>query len=218
MRRVPDNLAITLPPVHLHWDDVEHILNRFSDGMEALIEHRGFNYDSLKELKDHIKHDTISEIKMSARRREPPYGSRSVRVNADGVRVWADHAVAERATLITEFLRSRVLWYSWRPVGHWWYGVHGAIGMFLSMTVPGVISGFAPIPKAPRIILSAIAFLLLMSWTLSNRVWIGGSRIYLYPSVSHMGFWERNREKILVSAIISIMTGLIGFFLGRLTH
>ena len=218
MRPVQNNLSITLPPVHLYLDDLEHIIQRLSDGMEVLIEHRGFVYNSLEEVKDHIKRDTISELHISAGRREPTYGSLAVNVTTDEVTVRADHTVAERATLITEFLRSRVLWYSWRPVGHWWYGVHGAIGMFLSMTVPGVISGFAPIPKAPRIILSAIAFLLLMSWTLSNRVWIGGSRIYLYPSVSHMGFWERNREKILVSAIISIMTGLIGFFLGRLTH
>jgi len=218
MRRVPDNLAITLPPVHLHWDDVEHILNRFSDGMEALIEHRGFNYDSLKELKDHIKHDTISEIKMSARRREPPYGSLSVHVNADGVRVWADHAVAERATLITEFLRSRVPWYSWRPEGAWWYGVQGALWAFLAMAASVAIATLAPLPTVPRLILAAIVFLLGSSLAVTMRVWIGGSRIHLCPSVSHIRFWERNREKILVSIISSIFSGLVGFLLGRLTH
>jgi hypothetical protein len=218
MRRVPDNLAITLPPVHLHLDDVEHILNRLSDGMDAVIKHGGFAYDSLEELKDHTKRDTISELQMSARRHEPTFGFLSVDVTANGVRVWADHIVAERATLITEFLRSRIPWYSWRPGGNWWYGVRGALGGLLAITAPLAIIEFVPLPTVPQLILAAIALLLGNLLAFTDRVWIGGSRIHLYPSVSHIGFWERNREKILVAVISSVASGLVGFLLGRLTH
>ena len=60
MKRVPDNLNITLPPVRLYLDDVEHIVHRLSDGMEVQINHRAFSYNSLEELKDHVTRDTIS--------------------------------------------------------------------------------------------------------------------------------------------------------------
>jgi hypothetical protein len=52
----------------------------------------------------------------------------------------------------------------------------------------------------------------------STRVLIGGSRLHLYPSAGHVGFWERNSEKILVSLILNLLSGLAGFLLGRLFH
>jgi hypothetical protein len=218
MRRVPDNLEISLPPVRLYLDDLEHILHRLSDDMEAQIEHRGFTYDSLEELKDHIKRDTISELRMSAEHSEPPYGYLSVYVAGDGVRVSAGHTAAERASSITEFLRPRVPWYSWRPIGNWWYGIQGVFAMLLGLATFVAIDLLVPLPTALRLLLAVIASLLVGSLAFTNRVWFVGSRILLYPSVSHVGFWERNREKILVSITSSVLSGLVGFLLGRLTH
>jgi hypothetical protein len=132
--------------------------------------------------------------------------------------VSANDALAERASSITEFLRPRVPWYSWRPGGNWWYGLRGALSFPLLIAIAVASDRFVWLPSALRLLLVVIACFLVFPFTFTTRVWIGGSKIHLYPSVSHVGFWERNREKILVSATSSLLSGLVGFLLGRLTH
>lgn len=218
MKRVPDELDLTLPPVHLHLDDLEYILQRLSDGMEPSILYKGFVYDSLDEFVAHIKRDTISEIDISGRRRQPTYGYIKVRVKPDSVWVRADHVLIERGAALAEFLRSRVPWYSWRPSGSWWHGLQGALGMILMATAPVAVIVLTPLPLASRVVLASVVWVLCAAFTFPSRVWIGGSRIRLYPSVSHVGFWERHREKLLVSLISSILSGLVGFLIGRISR
>lgn len=204
MKRLPEYLRITLPPVNLYLEDVEYILQHFSGEIEVQIEHRGFAYDSLQELKDLITSKTINELRIS-------HGCINIEVTADTVSIFAGTTVDGRATIISEYLRSRVPWYSWRPRGNWWYMLQGALSVSLIIAILSAINLFIPFPAHPvlslisRIIISFVVILLV----LTKPFIIGGSRIHLYPKVSEIGFWERNRDKIIVGVITALCTSLI---------
>lgn len=57
-----------------------------------------------------------------------------------------------------------------------------------------------------------------MVMCVSDCPWIGGTRIRLYAAGSQAGFWDRNRDKILVGTLLSLLSALLGFLLARITQ
>ena len=121
--------------------------------------------------------------------------------------------------MAAEFLRSKVRWYSFCPKNAWWYGIHSVLGGILVLVLLFGIFVIVPDGYWRSILLGVVAFLTIfgiLPWA-GDRVWFGGSRIYLHASFGKKSFWERNRDTIVVSSISSVITGLVGFVLGRLT-
>lgn len=216
---IPKDVTLSLPGVRLYLDDLSRLITRLTVGGESVELKSGDQ--SFKDVDELSSHGgvflTHLEISVSA-----PQGILQtlwLRIQPDRVWIFGHHAFADRAAGAAELLRSFSPWYSWQPGNRaWWHGLH-----FLAV-IAAIWLGVALVPDlfpqrlhAVGLATALLGGVGLTVFALSDRVWAGGSRIYLKSRASHRSFWERNRDAILVSAITSVMTGIVGFLIGRAT-
>lgn len=218
MKRLDEYKAIYLPPVRFYLEDLEHLMQLMSKDMVVELQHRNYSYESLDDLRANIKRESIDNLTLNSRElRESPYASLSLDIEAGRVRIFAFGNALELKAVVAEFLRTRVKWYSWRPEGSWWDGLQGFLTFFVPIVAIVLMNfGFHPSPTA-SIIIVIMVVLLNAVFFLSNRVWLGGSRIYLYSSVGSSTFWQRNGDKILGNTIIALVSAVIAFVAGYLS-
>lgn len=219
VKRVESDFDIHLPPVRLFLDDLQQILDRLADHTDIKFRHAEYVYDSLEELTDHVRRRWIPSLAIRARAKNLSYSDIVISFEQNGTWVRADHGSAEKAAVIAYYLTSKVPWYSWHPTGSWWYAVRGGLAVVLAMAVGAALPDLIPGPSGVRVLLAAafggVLFLMAMP---PDRLWLGGTHIGLYSAVSQPSFWERNRDRILVGALLSLMSVLFGFLLGRITQ
>lgn len=219
MKRLDENKTIYLPPVRFYLEDLEHLLQLMSKNMMVVeIQHQNFSYESLDDLRINIQRESIDNLTLNARAlTESPYASVSLNIEAGHVRISTFGNTSELKAVVAEFLRTRVKWYSWRAEGRWWDGLQGVLVVAVPMVALSLINvGFHPSPTA-FFIITIMIMLLTGALLFGNRVWLGGSRIYLNSSVGSTTFWQRNGDKILGNAITGLVSAVIAFFAGYLS-
>lgn len=221
MKRVEGEFEVRLPPVRLYLDDIEDLWGKFIEFKNIRIEHKDFEYDSVDELKAHVSRKTISELKItaiSALDKVGFLGYMSVNISPNDVTIYANKNCGDKPAAIAEYLRKKTHWYSWVPASREVTAfVQGFTGVALLSAVFVTVNEITPGPIVIRGLALLAAELLAFYFILPDRVWAGGSRIKLYRAASETSFWERNGERIVVLAISSLMTGVIGFLLGRIS-
>jgi hypothetical protein len=217
MKRVEETTIVYLPPVRFYLEDLEYVLQVLSKDMDVDIQYQNFSYESLADLKANIQRDSIDSLILSASQRAPQYAYLSIHIKPEEVTLFADANTSERRAHVAELLRSKVRWYSWKPNEPWWHGLQGALALIVPAMVAVTTVVALPLPPVAAIVVSGLVFVLGTLLLFSNRVWLGGSRIFLYSSFGKPTFWQRNRDTILVSAITSSITAAIGFVAGYLS-
>jgi hypothetical protein len=214
MKAVASSTYVMIPPVRLYREDIDDLLGILGPGSRVDLVHRDYSYDSLDELADRVPGRLVRTLRVAISRTDP-YGSISMHFERDGVRIMAGSENSAPAALVAEKLRQRVPWYSWRPVGYWWMGVHGILGFLLAILVSNTLMGVPGVPDVIRIPLGAIAGGALGVAALSDASWMGSTILFLDPRARQITFWQRNGDKILVGVITSALSGLGGYLLGR---
>lgn len=219
MKRVTEDFNVYLPPVRLYLDDVQQLLDQLTGFKEITLRHRNFEYSSLDELKDHVSRKTISNFSLTAHGKKEHWAYLSIDVSVAQVVIHADKEAYSEAAMISEYLRTKVPWYSWYPVNRpWWYALEGALCFALISAAYPVASFIAQGNILTWILIDAVIISLAVYLLWPQSVRLGGSTIRLYPAASETGFWERNRENILVSIVKYIGAGVVGYFFGRMSH
>lgn len=218
MKRIADTSATMLPPVRMHMEDVEHILELLKKDMTTEIQYLNYSYESLAELKSNIQRDSISQLRIEATRDGSEYGYLNIDIQPDGVRLSANDGATERRAHIAELLRSKMRWYSWMPMKAWWHGLQGGIAGLLLVSAAGLVFVALPVPAAAEF---GLIVLIVGGGTImlvSDRVWLGGTKIYLSARFGKPTFWMRNRDAVLVGVISSVISVLIGYLAGYMSR
>jgi hypothetical protein len=218
VKRVEPYFDIRLPPVRLDLDDLKQIRDQLGDQTDITFRHADYIYDSLEELTNHVSRRWIPSLVIRARVKNRSYSDIAIEFERNGTQVRADPGSTEKAAAVAHYLTSKVRWYSWQPTGSWWYIIRGGLAAVLAIAVvvalpdliPGsrIVRGLAPA-------LGAVLFLIVMS---PDRLWLCGTRIGLYSAARQPNFWERNRDRLLVDALISLLSAFLGFLLGRIAR
>jgi hypothetical protein len=211
MKRVEESSTVHLPPVRFHVEDLEYMLQLLSKDMSVEIQHQKFSYESLADLQENIRRDSIDSLSVTAIQRDPQRAYVNIRIDPEGVRLYADPSGSERRAHVAEFLRSKVRWYSWTTNSPWWYALKGALAVAAATLVWLTISFSVPLPRVAEFVVPGLAAVLAFALSLGNRPWIGGSRVFLQSSLGTPTFWQRNRDAILVGVISGVVSFVAGY-------
>jgi hypothetical protein len=211
MKRVSKTELFESPPVTLYLDDVEEIIDSFEKGSRVEIRHKDYAYESMEELCDNIAHSSISSLEISASPKEM-WGGVSFEIRPDGCKVFSMPESLKLASHIHFLLKKKSPWYSWAPPSIFG-GLMKIMLISLANTMGLAFTAFADLQTYHRIFLFG-AIIVIFSYVLfSDRVFFGGSKIYLHKRDSMPGFYDRNKDKIILMIITAIVSFLFGYFI-----
>lgn len=212
MKRTQKTVLRTLPPVRMYWDDVEALAEIIEETGQIKISSDGFEYESLAELQSAVHRDYIRTLGISS----SGLSGESVMANIEPGKVYLHIGPEAESTgaRAREFLLSRTPWFTWTS-GSWpWIALEYTASFLL--WVAAIFTTFVLLSDHFWVFL-VVAFLVgAVVWV---PFWIeplvGRTRIYLARRGEHRPFWQRNRDAILVNAIVAAVSVVLGFLLGQ---
>lgn len=216
--RIDKDVDIDLPGVVLNRSDVEYLINRLADGMKSVKLASGeLVYDDVSDMIANSVRRPLNELSITVT--SPKHDTLWTHIRPGSVRLHGSSALLDRATGVAHFLRSKSPWYCWQPGNAWWwhslsFAALLGLGVAAALAVPVLL--WLPPPWAQALIGLAIGAL-PMSMLFSGRVYFGKSRVDLRATDTSPTFWERNRDAVVLAVLTNLLTGLIGFAVGRLS-
>lgn len=214
MKRItgPDRKSWWLPPVRASLQSLEDVLEVLSDVGPVYIEAAGYEFDSLEDIRRNIARRSVDRLYLRASSSEPPWNDVRVEVEPQHVIVRADRNVASFGSLVADIFRSQVKWYSFDSDQPSWAFVKFLVTMTLLVAVLA-IQKLSSSALVGFVVL--LGFIPLFAWVHYQPV-LGRSRVQLEHPHERDTFLERNRDRIVSGTIVSIISLLVGFLLGRL--
>lgn len=109
MKKLPRRYKKELSPVTLYRDDLEHVFEMLSDFKELKIQDGMNEYDSPK---DFIESNKASKSKLSISSYDDKFGYFEISIKPDIVEISGGEASYALCAAVSDFLSSRVKWYS----------------------------------------------------------------------------------------------------------
>jgi hypothetical protein len=219
MKRIDENVSVTLPPVRLYIEDLDQVVETVSKQDRVEITHGRVLYDSLAELRGNLAVESLRslQIYVSARAFDQ-WGSLTIRFEPSKVEIRGSEVMSERAAAAAVFLSRQTPWYSWYPTNHLplWQGFFGALWT-TALALAGAAMYLGSDWTTGPLLFVYLGFLFVGYAVLFSDVHLGATRIFLYSRHGKPTFWQKNKDAILVAVIAALVSGAVGFVLGRIT-
>ena len=209
MRRMSKSFEKEISPVTLYEEDISRAFELLGFSSELDIDDGEHSYESMDDFINNNK--GLSVKKLNVRAYLADKGSFSLRIDSSRVMVSGDERLYASCAALSDFLSSRVKWYSTSVKSTALVSI--IFGLFFSsFLMMAIIFGWmcGADLYAQRTWLFLWVISLLMNWAIwTEKIRVGRSKIVMIRRSDAKGFIERNKDEIVIVVLTAIITTAI---------